>query len=134
LNIFSTINPTYAEKLEEELKNFLTYLENLKNNHTLIGNSIKKEIKEKYIQILTNYAYYITKLYILLLNSLHLKKNLKNLQKLPNILEEYKAQAHLLEHTLDSEIDKYILIYQRLTSNFIYYSEKLKKLVKDLLD
>jgi len=132
-NLPFEIKTESIENLYTETTNLLQKLQNFKNNKILIWKTLKEKLTFQTQNILSKFIKLITNLYIILINSIKTKHKLKSLQNLPNILEEYKAHWKLLEKTIDFNIERYQLIYQKLSTYFQQYSQLLISQLKNFL-
>lgn len=117
----------------EEIPKFIEETKNYISSWKLLTNSKKQEIKEK----IENYIYLIlqniVKIYFLIFQTQQNKKELSKIISSKNILEEYKAQASLLEKNSMVNIEKMIAQLDFLIKQLEIITEYLQKWIKEIL-
>jgi len=117
----------------EEIPKFLEKVKNYINSWKLLTNSKKQEIQQN----VENYIYLILqniiKIYFLIFQTQQNQKDLKKIISSKNILEEYKAQANLLEKSSLVNIEKMLIQLDFLIKQLEIITEYFQKWIKEIL-
>ena len=117
----------------EEIPKFLDKVKTYINSWKLLTNSKKQEIQQN----VENYIYLILqniiKIYFLIFQTQQNQKDLKKIISSKNILEEYKAQANLLEKSALVNIEKMLIQLDFLIKQLEIITEYFQKWIKEIL-
>jgi len=117
----------------EEIPKFLEKVKTYINSWKLLTNSKKQEIQQN----VENYIYLILqniiKIYFLIFQTQQNQKDLKKIISSKNILEEYKAQANLLEKSSLVNIEKMLIQLDFLIKQLEIITEYFQKWIKEIL-
>ncbi len=120
---------------EEKIKQIPFTIEKIKNfleAGKLLTNSKKEEFSQSLDENIYLILQNIIKLYFIIYDAIKNKEDLKNIMKSNNILEEYKAQANLLEYTSSINIKKMITQLNFLIQQLNIVSEFFNKFKKEV--
>jgi len=120
----------FDNKKIENIPNIVWEIKNFIKAGKLLTNSKKEEFNQKLDEAIYLILQNIIKLYFIIYDAVKNKEDLKNIMQSNNILEEYKAQANLLEYTSSINIEKMInqvnFLISQLNTVAIFF-EKFKK-------
>jgi len=120
----------FDNKKIENIPNIVWEIKNFIKADKLLTNSKKEEFNQKLDEAIYLILQNIIKLYFIIYDAIKNKEDLKNIMQSNNILEEYKAQANLLEYTSSINIEKIInqvnFLISQLDTVAIFF-EKFKK-------
>lgn len=111
--------------LVEKIKNFI-------EADKLLTNSKKEEFSQSLDEWIYLILQNIIKLYFIIYDAIKNKEDLKQIMSSNNILEEYKAQANLLEYTSSINIEKMITELDFLIKQLTILSDFFTKFKKEV--
>ena len=111
--------------LVEKIKNFI-------EADKLLTNSKKEEFSQSLDEWIYLILQNIIKLYFIIYDAIKNKEDLKQIMSSNNILEEYKAQANLLEYTSSINIEKMITELDFLIKQLTILSNFFSKFKKEV--
>ena len=111
--------------LVEKIKNFI-------EADKLLTNSKKEEFSQSLDEWIYLILQNIIKLYFIIYDAIKNKEDLKQIMSSNNILEEYKAQANLLEYTSSINIEKMITELNFLIKQLTILSDFFTKFKKEI--
>ncbi len=111
--------------LVEKIKNFI-------EADKLLTNSKKEEFSQSLDEWIYLILQNIIKLYFIIYDAIKNKEDLKQIMNSNNILEEYKAQANLLEYTSSINIEKMITELDFLIKQLTILSNFFSKFKKEV--
>ncbi len=111
--------------LVEKIKNFI-------EADKLLTNSKKEEFSQSLDEWIYLILQNIIKLYFIVYDAIKNKEDLKQIMSSNNILEEYKAQANLLEYTSSINIEKMITELDFLIKQLTILSNFFSKFKKEM--
>jgi len=119
----------FDNKKIENIPNIVWEIKNFIEANKLLTNSKKEKFSQKLDDAIYLILQNIVKLYFIIYDTVKNKEDLKNIMQSNNILEEYKAQANLLEYTSSTNIEKMVnqinfLISQLDTVAIFFYKFK----------
>jgi len=120
---------------QEKIKQIPFLVEKIKNfieADKLLTNSKKEEFSQSLDEWIYLILQNIIKLYFIIYDAIKNKEDLKQIMNSNNILEEYKAQANLLEYTSSINIEKMITELDFLIKQLTILSNFFSKFKKEV--
>lgn len=122
----------YNEKQVQENNDKILLIQKELNSNLLITNSRKEEYAKFILNAIYDIGWFLIKTYFLIDEIIINKKELQNILNNPNWLQEYKAQAKLLDETSLNKFEVIKIRFDSLNLELQYFAEILYKYFKNI--